>query len=86
MTFHLTRENVMFLTFLRVDLVLYEFDPVLCDFNNFLVLFLFLHVLWVLTRKIVTRKIVIFYELNRIFNNNDSTVKVSIFTYRQDSF
>jgi hypothetical protein len=64
-TFRVSRENVMFLTFLRVVTVLCDFEQVLCDFNDFRVLPPFLHVLWVLTRKIVR-----FYELKRIFNNH----------------
>jgi len=57
-TFRVSRENVMFLTFLR-DVT------VLCNFNDFRVLPPFLHILWVLTRKIVW-----FYELKHIFNNH----------------
>ena len=64
-TFRLSRENVTFFTFLRFSTVLCDFEQVLCDFNDFRVLPPFLHVLWVLTRKIVR-----FYELKRIFNNH----------------
>jgi len=60
-TFWLSRENITFLMFLWVVTVLCNFEPVLCDFNDFRVLPPFLHVLWVLTRKIVR-----FYELKRI--------------------
>jgi hypothetical protein len=64
-TFWVSRENVMFLMFLRDVTVLCDFEQVLCDFNDFRVLPPFLHILWVLTRKIVR-----FYELKHIFNNH----------------
>jgi len=64
-TFWLSRENTMFLTFLRVVTILCDFEPVLCDFNDFRVLPPFVHVLWVSTRKIIR-----FDELKRIFNNH----------------
>jgi len=44
--------------------VLYDFNSGLCDFTDFLFLPLFLHVLWVLTHKIVR-----FYELKYDFTS-----------------
>jgi len=58
-------KTVPFFTFLRFSTCLCDFEQVLCDFKHFRVLPPFLHVLGALTRKIVR-----FYELKRIFNNH----------------
>jgi hypothetical protein len=58
-------KTVPFFTFLRFSTCLCDFEQVLCYFKHFQVLPPFLHVLGALTRKIVR-----FYELKRIFNNH----------------
>jgi len=63
-------KTVPFFTFLRLSTCLCDFEQVLCDFKHFRVLPPFLHVLGALTRKIVR-----FYELKRIFNNHDPILK-----------